>query len=215
MPLKLGRQFNRNYTMRIPFLDGFYNVGVFFDKKTAFLLFSVDPDFSPSRTVHTNKVNMFKNLESSRFCETFLNLHNYRKNTLDISNQFKEIKPEHTGSISYILNETITLAKIELHDREVFDTLNLYGLTLNSHVNEFLFLIAERHHIVTRLGKKIVRTTGMQIATPSSLEMLDSYHEESRTRRQWEYMRLDAPNKTIKLSDVDKELDIGDSNEEK
>jgi hypothetical protein len=208
MPLKLGRQFNRNYNMRVPFLDGFYNIGIFFDKKTAFLLFSIEADFPPAKAIHTNKVNMFKNLESSRFCETFLNLHNYRKNTLDISNQFKEIKPEHTGAISYILNETITLAKIDLDDREVFDTLNLYGLTLNSHVNEFLFLIAERHHIVTRLGKKIVRTTGLQIATPPSIEMLDSYHEESRTKREWQHLRLDAPSKTIKLSEIDKEVGI-------
>ena len=208
MPLKLGKQFNRNLNIRLPFLDGFYNIGIFFDKRSTFLLFSVEPDFTASKEIYTNRVNMFKNLVSSRFCETFLNLQNYRKNTLDMSNQFKEVKPEYTVVISYILNETITLAKIDLHDRDVFDTLNLYGLTITSHINEFLFLIAERHHVVKRLGKKIVRTTGMQVATTSAIQILDDYHSESMTSgREGTFPRLDAPSKIIRLSEVDKELD--------
>ena len=40
MGLNLGKQFNRNYNVRIPFLDGFYNIGVYFDKRSTFLLFS-------------------------------------------------------------------------------------------------------------------------------------------------------------------------------
>ena len=47
------------------------------------------------------------NLESSKFCETFLKLHNYRKSTLDIVNQFDSIKPEYYSDINFILNESI------------------------------------------------------------------------------------------------------------
>lgn len=201
MSLKLGKQFGRSYYLRTPFLDGFYNIGVFYDKKTTFLLFRVDPDFSESKSIHGNKVSMFKNLESSKFCETFLELHNYRKQTLDIINQFKEIRPEYTGMITYLYNESITLAKIKLDDRDVFDTLNLYGLSLSSHIDEFLFMIAERHHIVKRIGKKFVRTTALQIATSSALETLSEFHSESRKEHEWERQRLDAPSKIINLDE--------------
>ena len=45
MSLSLGKSFNRNYRMRIPFLDGFYDIGIYFDKKSTLLLFSIDPVF--------------------------------------------------------------------------------------------------------------------------------------------------------------------------
>ena len=151
---------------------------------------------------------MFKNLESSKFCETFLNLHNYRKTTLDISNQFEGVKPEYYSELSFTFNESLTLSKIEVGDRTFFDQLNIYGFTMNSHVNEFLFLLTERHNIVRRLGKKMVRTSGLQLATSTALQMLDEYHIESRQVRAENEPR--TPTKEIiKLSDVDKELEDG------
>ena len=183
MALTLGKQFNRNYNIRIPFLDGFYNIGIYFDKRSTFLLFSVKPDFSSSTFEKNVKVNMFKNLESSKFCETFLDLHNYRKNTLDISNQFEKIKPEYSGDLSFVFNETLTLAKVELHDKAVYDLLNIYGFTINSYLNEYVFILTERHNIVKRLGKKVVRTSGLQIATTPALTTLDDYHRESIENR--------------------------------
>jgi hypothetical protein len=79
MSLKLGKSFNRSYSLRIPIMDGFYNIGIYFNKKSTFLLFKTDPDFKNSSFTHNIKVNTFKNLESSIFCETFIDLHNFRK----------------------------------------------------------------------------------------------------------------------------------------
>jgi len=103
MSLKLGKSFDRNYNLRLPFLNGYYDIGVFFNKRSTFLLFSVDSSLGVDG--QGVKVNMFKNLESSKFCETFLELHNYRKSSLDILNQFKCIKPEYYHEVSFILNE--------------------------------------------------------------------------------------------------------------
>ena len=179
MGLKLGKSFDRNYNLRIPFLNGFYDVGIYFNKKSTFLLFSVDSGLrSDGQGV---KINMFKNIESSKFCETFLELHNYRKSTLDILNQFKCVKPEYFHEVSFVMNETLNLSKIELDDKTLFDCLNIYGFTLNSYQNEFLFLITERQNIVKKLGRKIVRTSGIQIATTQAIHMLNDYHEESLT----------------------------------
>jgi len=180
MGLKLGKSFNRNYNLRVPFLNGFYNIGVYFNKRSTFLLFSVE-DGVRTNEVEGIKINMFKNLESSKFCETFLELHNYRKNTLDILNQFKCIKPEYYHEVSFIMNETLNLSKVEVdEDKTLFDCLNIYGFTLNSYQNEFIFLITERQNIVKKLNRKIVRTSGIQIGTSQALHMLNDYHEESK-----------------------------------
>jgi hypothetical protein len=206
MSLTLGKSFNRNYRLRVPFLDGHYDIGIFFNKKSTLLLFSIEPIFHTSEFKHNIKVNMFKNLESSKFCETFLNLHNYRKSTLDISNQFENIKPEYYSDLSFVFNESLILSKVEVGERIFYDQLNIYGFTMISHNDEFLFLLTERHNILKKLGKKMVRTSGLQIATTPALDMLDEYNRESKQTRAGMEFRTPT-NEIIKLSEVDKELE--------
>jgi hypothetical protein len=210
MGLTLGKSFDRNYNIRIPFLNGFYNIGIYFSKKSTFLLFSVDPDFS-IETEHKRsiKINMFKNLESSKFCETFLNLHNFRKNNLDIMNQFDNIKPDYYQDISFIFNETLKLSKVEVNGKDIFDLLNIYAFTMNSYIGEFVFIITERHNIVKKLNKKIVRTSGIQLSTTSSLEMLNDFHKESLISGKVGLEQKFETEEIINLSDVDKELKNG------
>ena len=199
MSLKLGRQFDRNYNLRIPFLRGFYDIGIFYNKKSTFLLFSVEQGLRGFGG--GAKINMFKNVEASKFCETFLELHNYRKSTLDILNQFKCVKPEYHHEVSFILNESIVLSKVEIYDRELFDCLNIYGFTLNSYVNEFVFILTERQNIVKKFNKKIVRTSGLQIATSQALNMLNDYHSEKRISGK-EGLEMRAPtHEIIRLDD--------------
>jgi len=206
MSLKLGKSFDRNYSMRIPILDGHYNIGVYFDKRSTFLLFGVEPDFSSNSSFkHNVKINMFKNLESSKFCETFVKLHNFRKDTLDISNQFDKIDDNYTHDISFILNESITLSKVQLHDKEVYDTLNIYGFTMNSYYEEYAFIITERHNVLKRLGKKIVRTSGIQIATTPALEFLNEYHQESKVNWRAGKEAQGSPDKIIKFAEAEQE----------
>lgn len=206
MSLKLGKSFDRNYSIRIPILDGHYNIGVYFDRRSTFLLFRVDPDFSSNSSFkHNVKINMFKNLESSKFCETFVKLHNFRKDTLDISNQFDKIDDNYTHDISFILNESITLSKVQLHDKEVYDTLNIYGFTMNSYDEEYAFIITERHNVLKRLGKKIVRTSGIQIATSPALDFLNEYHQESKVNWRAGKEAQGSPDKIIKFAEAEQE----------
>ena len=208
--LSLGKSFDREYKIQVPFLDGFYNVGVFFNKKSSFVLLSVDSDFRNSTNYNQTsaKVNMFKNLESSKFCETFLKLHSYRGTKLDIVNQFHEIKPEYSHDVNFILNETINLAKYDVDGKELYETLTVYGLTLTPFINEFVYLIVERQNIVRKLNKKVVRTTAVQLATSASLNLLNEYYNESKDHSAFE----EAPpvikgdsSKVLKMSDEERE----------
>lgn len=179
MGLTLGKILDRNYSIRLPFLNGKYNINIFFNKKSSFLLFGIEPDFrDDTNTNYGTKTNMFKNLQSSKFCETFLNLHNYRGKKLDIINQFESIKDEHSNNINFILNESINLSKFEFDNKIFYDSLQIYGLTLVTHSSEFIFIIAERQNIIQKLNKKIVRTTAIQIGTNNSINILNEFHDE-------------------------------------
>lgn len=202
MALKLGKSFDRRYDIRTKFLNGYYDISLFFNTKSTFLLFSLDQGVRVSED-RSIKINMFKNLISSKFCETFIELHNFRKNTLDILNQFKCIRPEYEHEISFVFNETLTLSKVEVHDRIFYDCLNIYGFTLNSFVNEFIFILTERQNISTSLGKKIVRTSGLQIATSQSLATLDEFHQDSLTAGRAGTEILFPDKEIIKLDEVD------------
>lgn len=176
MSLSLGKTFNRNHNLRVPFLDGFYNIGVFFNNKSSFLLFGIDGDFFGSTSkdlAKSIKINMFKNIEAAPFCSSFLELHNYKSQTLDIVNQFKEIKKEYNDDIIFNINEDLVLSKYNVNDSVFYDQLILYGFTLSSYPNEFLFILAERQFINLRFKCKIVRTSGLQITTTSALNMID------------------------------------------
>jgi hypothetical protein len=188
--------------IRLPFLDSFYDIGLFYNNKSSFLLFSVEPDFSQSKAKelsHNIKVNMFKNIESSKFCETFLNLHNYRSKTLDIVNQFKEIKSEYSLDVNFLFNETITMSKTVVENSTFYDNLNLFCFTLAPYANEFLFLIAERQNIISKLQKKIVRSSAIQISTSSSLELIEEFYNESRNSKILDVSKRIASDEVIKL----------------
>jgi len=186
--------------LRIPFLDGFYNIQIFFNNKSSFLLFGLDSDFTKSKELkHSSKVNMFKNIESSKFCETFINLHNYKSSSLDILNQFKEIKPNYTSDINFVFNETLSLSKINFDENIFYDTLTLYCFTITSYINEFIFLIAERQNVISKLSKKIVRSSGIQISTKPALDLIDEYYEEAKNSKKLDVTKRYKNDEIIKL----------------
>lgn len=207
MSLTLGKSFDRCYNLRISFLDGFYDVGIFFNKRSPFLLFRIDPDFAEGREgKRAVKINMFKNLEASKFCETFLNLHNYRKQSLDILNQFESIKSDYYLDVNFLLNETLTLTKVQSEDKVFYDNLILYGFFLTSFPSEFIFLIAERQSLIKKLRKKIVRTTAIQIATSPALELLKEFYEEAQTCGKVRVEKRFPTDEVIKLNDIEKDV---------
>lgn len=183
-------------------MNGFYNIQIFFNNKSSFLLFGIESDFTQSKELkHSNKINMFKNIESSKFVETFLSLHNYRSKTLDIINQFKEIKPNYTTDIHFIFNDTITLSKVIFESSTFYDMLLLYCFTITSLSNEFIFLIAERQNIISKLSKKVVRSSAIQISTKPGLDLIDEYFEEAKNSKMLDVSKRFITDDVIKIED--------------
>ena len=176
MSLSLGKVFNRSHFMRVHFLDGYYDIGIFFTTKNHFVLFNARP--VASMVDNTNvQIQMFKNLEASKFCQVFLDLHSYKSDKLNIRNQIAKVKDGMEKEINLQYNETITLSKIQLSkDKKVSDFLNIHGYTLPNYPSEYLFLVAERCFISRKDNKKVVRTVAIQISTIDTFDFIEGLY---------------------------------------
>lgn len=174
MSLSLGKLFNRCYCSRVPFLNGFYDIGVYFDTKSHFFLFDIKPIATMVNNCGVN-VRMFKNIEAAKFTQLFLDLHSYRSDNLDIKNQIKTIKENSCDAINMILIESIILGNHRISsDKTIKDTMNIYGYGFSNYPNEYLFMVAERCFICRQTNRKIVRTGALQIASTDSSDFIES-----------------------------------------
>ena len=201
MSLILGKSLDRSYNLRVPFLSGHFNIGIYFNKKSPFLLFSAEhQDSKFEKSVSGIKLAMFKNLKSSKFVNTFMDLNNYRNPRLDIIDQFKELKEVYYGHVNLFLNETIILSKHTIDEKDIFDTLIIYGFELPAYFGEYIFILAERQNIIKNLQKKIVRSTGLQIATSNSLQMIDEFTRDSSFGKEGILFPVLNPDDTLEIT---------------
>jgi len=174
MALTLGKDVNRSYNLRLPFMDQHVNIGVYFNKFSNLVLFKVDKDSDVSKKVLGVKINFFKNIALSKFANNILDLHNYKNKHIDILNQYIDIKDKYKNEIRNNITENIYLSKYTINeDKDIYESLTLYGFCLNTFPWEYIYIIAERQHIVKKMEKKFVRSTAMQIGVSNSLEFLD------------------------------------------
>jgi len=174
MSLYLGKSFDRNYNLKVSFLDGFYIVKIFYNKRSLLLLFDIENNNTITSETPIN-IKTFKNLRSSEFCHKFINFYNYNKGSLDIVNQFYGVKPIGENIVNMFINERVVLNRFLIDNNEVFESLFIYGFNLVPYPNEYVFIICERHNIVTRLSKKIVRTTAIEIMTNKTFNFIKEY----------------------------------------
>lgn len=171
MSLTLGKIFDRSYNFRVNINDSEKNIGIFFTKHNSFVLFDIPKDDNAAQTGCI--IRTFKNLKESTFASNFLDLHDFNGKNLDIRNQYNNIKSDYKNDIRNHINESIILSKYNINNSDVYDSLVVYGFCLSCYTDDFLFLIAERQFIHKKLERKIVTSTGLQIATPSGIQFLE------------------------------------------
>jgi hypothetical protein len=127
---------------------------------------------------------IYKDLKQSSFATTFLDIQDFQSPTLDIKNQFSNIKQDYRDRVQYVTNESIKLAKFPSpHDKsKTFESvLYLYTFRFSDYDDNFLYFLAERQHIDQALGRKLVRTMSIQVCTNQCLEDLNEmnrfYHD--------------------------------------
>jgi len=162
----LGNKLNRSYTIHIPFADSYCEISIMFNKANSFIGFNLDQhNYIKSRNgeIHSS---IYQDLDRSEFAVSFLDIRNVRSQNLDIKRQFHNILPSYADKIHYETNETLKLSKVQTQKGNCFEScLYVYVFRYTDFENNFVYCLAERHHIDVILDKKIVRTCAIQLAT--------------------------------------------------
>jgi len=182
--ITFGNKVNRCYSLYLPFMGTHVTANAFFHKGNTFLGFTIDHGTMSMVKDGRLTSKVYRDLKQSSFANTFLDIRDYSSPTLDIRCQFSNIRKQYKDRIQYVTNETIKLSKYpNPHNPNKFfeSCLYIYVFSFLDYQDDFLYFLAERQHIDQSLGRKLVRTCGLQIATKQCAEdlgdMMSFYHE--------------------------------------
>ena len=169
-------------------LDRSLTLNTFIQKKNIFfsvchnkvnspLQFQIDPNCD---LIKSGKIEVatFRNLNKSKFCETFLNLDNRQDEKIDYQNKLLGMNRYYEKHIFHFLKE-----KYIFHLSEVKKPTNNYlliiGWKIYCYEEDYNFFFFERRCYNNITRNNILRTAGLQFATKKGLEALDNYYEHS------------------------------------
>ena len=164
MALTLGKSFNRQIKLRLPFQKYFYDISVFYTTKINFNLFDIKPimkynTFDISNNV---KINMFKNIEMSEFCMNCLNLE-YDENTRPL--KYVDIVDNWKSSITCESVDNIIMSDDNY--------IKIYLFKIKDFDKDFLFLLIERRNYFKENNNQILTTlSGVQISISEPIDMI-------------------------------------------
>ena len=155
----LNDKFNREYTLKLKFLNRDCELSVFFNKNNLYTAFSLDQATYEKNKKKSNSSIIFFDLNKSLFAKTFLDLKNFNTNNIDIKNQYSSIYSQHRDIVSREFYENIVLdtTKVSWHNQLQDNSIKLNIFRLSLYESDFLFLLCERQLIDPVLGKKIIR----------------------------------------------------------
>jgi len=165
MSLTLGKSFNRQLKLRIPFKNYFYDIGIFYTTKINFNLFDIKPilKYNIQSAPNDVKINMFKNIEMSIFCSECLDL-GEENNRISY---FKCIKEE--------WRDIITLDNVEHVNMGIDNEMTIFMFVMNQYSDSFRFILTERKNITKVSNEHIIRTlSGIQISTTKPIELMNA-----------------------------------------
>jgi len=144
---------------------------------------------------------IYRDLRQSSFASTFLDIRDLKSSNLDIRCQFSNILPNFKDKIQYFSNETIKLSKVQTSNGPFESVLYLYVFGFSDYPDDFIYCLAERQHIDTVIGKKLVRTSAIQISTKDCLEnmnkMVSFYNGKTNRELKQEFSDIEDTMKEV------------------
>lgn len=179
----LNDKFNREYTLKLNFLNRDCELSVFFNKNNLYTAFSLDQATYEKNKKKSNSSIIFFDLNKSLFAKTFLDLKNFNTNNIDIKNQYSSIYSQHRDIVSREFYENIVLdtTKVSWHNQLQDNSIKLNIFRLSLYESDFLFLLCERQLIDPVLGKKIIRTSGYQLSNDNAIKYINSISSKYNT----------------------------------
>lgn len=174
---------DRAYCFKLNFENKESDLTIFYNSNNLFTSFALDQCTYERIKRKGYSVGIFFDLDKSLFAKSFLDLKNFKTNSLDIKNQYSGILPQHKGIIQCDFSEKIVCntSKVtwDRFPQENSLTVNLFRLSL--YEQDFFYVLTQRQVIDNILGKKLVRTSAYQIETEISRKYLASASKKYNT----------------------------------
>lgn len=162
--ITFGSKANRCYSIFVPFNNKEIIIDTYFSRCNTYIGFNHDSIVNDMIINDNVSSTIYKDINESIFCKTFLKTTNFISDSLDIKNQYNGVIDDRKDRIHNYSVESVRVSKIKTANGDFESTLNVYSFSLTDYMRDFLYVIAERQHIDTVIGKKLVRTSAIQIS---------------------------------------------------
>ncbi len=148
------------------------HTSVLFNKKTVTTKFSIGK-------LHNNdiKIETFRTLDKSPFCKQFLKLANMKNNKYSFENKFSGINSYYEEDLFMAMRECHDLRTGKATDR-ITNYLVLLGFRFCEFNDDYLFMLIQRRCFSKNTQMNVIRSSGIQFATPTGLDMLNRYNKK-------------------------------------
>ncbi|MCK5018194.1 MAG: hypothetical protein KAS32_14150 [Candidatus Peribacteraceae bacterium] len=187
-----GNQLNRAMIYNIVLGGKAITYTVLHNKQTSPLQFVVEQ----SALIKSGElqVSMHRNLLNAKFCETFFNLENIKEDKYDYQSKFKGIKREFEKDVYQFSKEKLDLNISNSSNRQSNNYMLLLGWKVYGFEDDLAFIFVQRRCYNAITKTNIIRTAGLQFATPRGLEQLDKYLESFHQAQEEKDMSIDFLN---------------------
>lgn len=197
---------DRAWCFRLSFENRESDLTVFYNTNNLYTSFDLDQTTYERVKRKGYSVGIFFDLNKSLFAKSFLDLKNFKTNSLDIKNQYSGILPQHKGIITCDFSQKIICGTTKVTwDRvpqENSLTVNMFRLSL--YEQDFFYVLTQRQVIDDVLGKKIVRTSAYQIETDTSRKYLSQASKKYNTTETIKKQNCEDAMRTLFEDDITK-----------
>lgn len=152
------------------------NFIVYFNKRNSGLQFDIHSK-SPLIKDRVIEFNMYRNLETCKFCNVFFNLESLKNQNYDYKGKFSGINSVYEKYIFSFMKEKLDLQLSDDSRNKSRNYLLILGYKLHSLGEDLIFFFFQRkiYDHIARINT--IRTAALQFSTPRGLEVLDKYVE--------------------------------------
>lgn len=147
--------------------------GIKYDKRSTALQFQLDSD-NPLIKKRIVKIQMFRNLETCKFCNLFFNIETLKNDSSDFRGRFVNVNNNFSR---YLLQFSKEMYDFQSNDKGKSSNnyMTVSGWKLHDSDNDLLFYFVQRkcYNDVTKMN--VIRTAGLQIATERGLDILEKF----------------------------------------
>ena len=156
----------------------FYNI--LYNKQTSAIQFQVDSNADIMKKNEVS-VSMYRNLETSKFCNTFFHFINQKNDSTDFRFKFAGVNKVYERDIFQFQKEKLDLNSKQNTDKHLSNNyLLVLGWKIFGLEDDFIFYFIQRKCFNKVTRTNIIRTAGLQFATKLGNERFERYHIDSQ-----------------------------------